>query len=116
MSRRYRHFVAIAVVLAAGTHYRVVSAGGMQLKHRSKIPVPSAARRVASRESTINRGCTSGLFLGWIARPLAEMACALYNPAVVAARDETLGFRNQHALVVAETKGLVSCGHHSKIV
>ena len=29
----YPLFVAIAVVLAAGTHHRVVSAGGMQLKH-----------------------------------------------------------------------------------
>ena len=31
----YPLFVATAVVLAAGTHHPVVSAGGMQLKHRS---------------------------------------------------------------------------------
>ena len=41
----YPLFVATAVVLAAVTHHPVVSAGGMQLKHRSKTPVPSALRR-----------------------------------------------------------------------
>ena len=35
----YPLFVATAVVLAAGTHHLVVSAGGMQLKHRSSVRV-----------------------------------------------------------------------------
>ena len=43
----YPLFVATAVVLAAGTHHRVVSAGGMQLKHRSSVRVHGASRRAA---------------------------------------------------------------------
>ena len=38
-SAMYPLFVATAVVLAAGTHHPVVSAGGMQLKHRSSVRV-----------------------------------------------------------------------------
>ena len=37
-SAMYPLFVATAVVLAAGTHHPVVSAGGMQLKHRWSGP------------------------------------------------------------------------------
>ena len=41
-------------------------------------------------------------------------AARLYNPAMAAADHGQLGFRNRHALAVAETKQLVSCGHHSQ--
>ena len=51
VSAMYPLFVATVVVLAARTHHRVVRAGGMQLKHRSKTPVPSASRR-AEHSST----------------------------------------------------------------
>ena len=44
-SAMYPLFVATAVVLAAGTHHRVVSAGGMQLKHRSSVRVHGVAHK-----------------------------------------------------------------------
>ena len=57
----YPLFVATAVVLAAGTHHPVVSAGGMQLKHRSKTPVPSAIQRAAIPSTMGNKTFVSGL-------------------------------------------------------
>ena len=45
-----------------------------------------------------------------------EMARALYNRAVVAARSQLLGFRNRERMPVAETKLAVVCAGHSKIV
>ena len=44
-SAMYPLFVATAVVLAAGTHHLVVSAGGMQLKHRSSVRVHGGRRQ-----------------------------------------------------------------------
>ena len=38
-SAMYPLFVATAVVLAAGTQWSPLSAGGMQLKHRSSVRV-----------------------------------------------------------------------------
>ena len=43
---------------------------------------------------------------------------ALWTPAMAAADHQTLGFTfsNEHGHVVAKTKELVLCGHHSVIV
>ena len=67
-------------------------------------------------DGTEGRGCTAGLNFGRQFGSSPEMACALYNHAVVAARSQLLGFRNRERMPVAETKLAVVCAGHSKIV
>ena len=63
-----------------------------------------------------NRGWPAGLDICYIVRLLENMLRTLTPPAVVAARDQLLGFRNRERMPVAETKLAVVCAGHSKIV